>query len=83
MAAADVCPVSWPGHFSVSVTFSWVTKDCNAEGNLALAGQVLVELATEREQDIPALIYEGRSTAVCPLLPSLLLPRRCCQSVQN
>ena len=26
--------------------------------------QILVELAVEREQDIPALIYEGRSTAV-------------------
>jgi hypothetical protein len=24
--------------------------------------QVLVELAIERDQDIPALIYEGRST---------------------
>ena len=32
--------------------------------------QILVELAVEREQDIPALIYEGRSTAVRTHHPS-------------
>ncbi len=32
--------------------------------NKCAAEQVLVELAIEREQDIPALIYEGRSRAV-------------------
>lgn len=35
----------------------WLYQLCAAE-------QVLVELAIEREQDIPALIYEGRSRAV-------------------
>ena len=36
----------------------------NLEVNLSACEQVLVELAIEREQDIPALIYEGRSRAV-------------------
>ena len=44
--------------------------------------QILVELAVEREQDIPALIYEGRSTAVRTQSPfresSTHLPAHAC-----
>ena len=44
---------------------------CNLCGSnlLRLSGQVLVELAQERDEDIPALVYEARSTGQPRRLP--------------